>query len=360
MIGRMGHHSARATPPPSVRSSRTARRLGALALAAISVAGVGCTKTNDAVTTAPASLPAATSAPATSPPGTTAPGTTPAKSGAPAETVPADQVDAYEATVTADGKDQKLTGAVFCRTLDDGQVRLIFGKEDDVDFRLTFPEDLEGDGTIELYDGDTKAGTGTASINAETVTTARGRGLGFGFSASFRFDSGEDTGTGTMTGSGVCAYMSKPDGTTTSSRPARPTTTRASRAPAPSRTLEIPAPDAMKLVEDLTALALESYVDEKSWRPGESWVAAGMPGEQVVGYGNVADGTKTIVSGYEVLVDKKTDNTYVAFAAADVNGGCAYGMVTVGDGVMPPYGTTKAADGPCSGVAAAKALGVDR
>lgn len=354
MISRMGHHSAPpVTPPRSLVASRTARRFGGLALAGLSLAAFGCTKTNDAVSTAAASSPAASSAPATA-----APATSPPKTEAPArKSVPSDQVDVYEATVTGGGQEQKLKGAVVCRTLDDGQVRLVFGKEDDIDFRLTFPADLEGEGTIDLYDGTTKTGTGTASINAETVTARGGRGIGFGFSASFRFDSGDERGTGTMTGTGVCASASSSGATTTSSRP-RSTTTRSKSAPAPSRTLTVPAPDAKKLVEDLTALALESYVDTKSWKPGEAWVAAGMPGDKVMGYGNVVDGTTAYVSGYEVLVDKPTGLVYVAFAAADVNGGCAYGSVTVGDGVMPPYGKTKVADGPCSGAEAAKVLGV--
>lgn len=354
MIGGMGHHSASSVTSRPASSSRTVHRLGALALAGISLASLGCTKTTDAVTTSAATSPAASS-----PSGTDAPDTAPPKTEAPArKNVPEDQVDVYEGTVKGAGQEQKLSGAVFCRTLDDGRVRLVFGKEDDVDFRLTFPADLDGEGTIELYDGQTMTGSGTASINAETVTARGGRGLGFGFSASFRFDSGEDRGTGTMTGTGVCAYVSKPD-TTTSSRPPRSTTTKGTKsAPAPSRTLQVPAPDAKKLVEDLTALALESYVDTKSWRPGDAWVAAGMPGDKVMGYGNVVDGKKAYVSGYEVLVDKPTGLVYVAFAAADVNGGCAYGSVTVGDGVMPPYGKTKAADGPCSGAEAAKVLGI--
>jgi hypothetical protein len=356
----MGHHCAPpAAPPPAALSSRTARRLGGLALAAISLAGVGCTKTNDAVATAPASSPAATS-----PPGTVAPATSPPKTETPKteapKKVPSDEVDVYKATVTANGKDQTLNGVVLCRTLDDGQVRLVFGKEgkDDVDFRMTFPEDLTEDGTIDLYDGDTKTGSGTASINAEQVSARGGRGIGFGFSAGFTFDSGDDTGTGTMTGTGACALKSAPDETTTSTRPARSTTSKANR-PAPSRTLEVPAQDAVKLADDLTALALESYVDTKSWNPGDAWVAAGMPGDKVMGYGNVVDGKTAYVSGFEVLVDKKSGVTYLAFAAADVNGGCAYGSVTVGDGVMPPYGRTdkSATQGPCSGTAAAKDLG---
>ena len=359
MIGRMGHHSApRATPPRSL--PRTSRRFGAFALAAISLAAVGCTKTNDAVATAPAaSAPDATAAPGTAGPGTTrgttrgrAPGTTKPD----AEKIPADEVDTFEATVTVDGKDQQMDGTVLCRDLGDDEVRLLFGKEDDLDFRMTFSEDLE-DGTIELFDGETKTGSGNASINAEEATAPGGSGMRFGFSASFNYDSGENQGSGTMTGTGACAVSSGSGTTTTSSRPVRSTTTRAKNAPAPSRSLEVPAPNATKLAEDLVALALESYVDEKSWRPSDAWVAAGMPGEKVVGYGNIVDGTKTIVSGFEVLANKETGGSYLAFAVADVNGDCAYGKIEL-EGGLPPLGTHKGTEGPCSGTEAAKALDI--
>lgn len=324
------------------------------ATAALALA-TGCTKTNDAVVTAPGT-PAATSAPGTSAgSGTTAPDTSSPGTTTPPKKVPDDQVDAFEASVTADGKDQKLSGTALCRSLDDGKVRIIFGKGDDVDFRLTFPEDLDGEGTVELFDGDTKTGSGRASIDAEPVTARGGRGLGFGFSASFTYDSGEASGTGTMQGTGACSFKGAAVGTTsTTAKVPRSTTTKV--VPKPSVSLDVPPRNATAFANDLVTIGKEAFVDEKSWYPADAWIAAGLPKSVVGGYARIADGTKTVVSGFEPLVDKKTDSIYLAFAVADVNGDCAFGILTTEGGTVG--GKAQGTESVCTGEQAAKAFGI--